>query len=336
MRVKFIFLFVTVLFFLSASGQVNYIMPINTDKPFKRFELIKPFHKKRSGPDAIRAAPTSNKVYIDFVGTGDIQKSVSEGKDINANTGLGVIFDRYNDSTKIIQSIELESTINIATTADSINAKIINNAVDNQRSFGSYVLNPISARQSLFIHSNVYFGYPDNWFGKVAKVISGINFGLISSNNVWTYNGESKNVGVLLFKGGVFHEFIPDNYRLVGKGESEEGRSKYSLHLGISYSYRGIFGDVRADKNGDFRNQILGSKELNYSGFEGNFGFRLNNLRADFQMPLLKSKGNSVDGLTNTQFIFSIRFVGGFSLKINPGKKSEAGTNNPTPSATTQ
>ena len=42
-----------------------------------------------------RSAPTDGKVFIDFVGSGDIQKSISEGKEINANTGMGIIFENY-------------------------------------------------------------------------------------------------------------------------------------------------------------------------------------------------------------------------------------------------
>jgi hypothetical protein len=337
LKLKFLFFSASIFLVLSVHAQTNYIIPINTDKPIKRIEIIKPFQRKKLGPEAIRVGPTENKVYIDFVGTGDIQKSVSEGKDINANTGLGIVFERYNKIDGHIQSFELEGTINIATTADSINANVASGVVENQRSFGTYVINPVSARQSLFINSNVYFGYPEGtFFKKFANIVSGINFKLISSNNVWTYNGVSKNLGVLSFRGGVFHEFVPDNYRLSAPGESDESRSKYSIQLGLAYSYRGIFGDVRAEKNKDFRRQILGSTQLNYSGFEATFGFKLNNIRADFQMPLLKAKDGSVDGLTNTQFIFSIRFVGGFALKINSGKERKSPTNSPVSNPATQ
>ena len=273
-----------------------------------------------------RSISTNDKIFIDFIGSGDIQKSMSEGKEINANTGIGIIFERTkwikNDDLmimhEIIQSFELEGTINIATTADTIISKMNNNVLQNRRNFGTYVLNPISSKQSLYINSNIYFGYPikkdleKTFFAKIASVVSGVNMRVISSNNIWRYNESDTNLGVLAIRAGVFHEFIPDNYRL----SKEEGRSKYSLFLGMNYTYRGVFGDISSSKNDELRTNILGTSKTQFQGFEMNFGFRLNNLRAEFQMPMLKNNDETIDGLTNTQFLFSIKFIGGFALKL--------------------
>lgn len=164
----------------------------------------------------------------------------------------------------------------------------------------------------------MYFGYPDkngvtdhSTFATISSIVSGINIRVISSNNIWKYNDVIRNLGGLAFRSGIFHEFIPDNYRL-----TKEGRSKYSLFLGINYTFRKIVGDITSAKNEDLRTNILGSAQKEFHGFEMNFGFRLNNLRAEFQMPMLKNRGLAIEGLTNTQFQFSIRFVGGFSLKL--------------------
>lgn len=316
---------------ISIVSTKNHQIDFTTNKTLSH-SIVK--NKKKLPPfNMIMSPPTDDKVYIDFVGSGDIQKSISEGKDINANTGLGIIFERFNGYKKIIQSFELEAVINIATTADSINSTITNNIIQNQRDFGTYILNPISAKQALFINSNIYFGYPSgssvtNGFNKVAQVISGINLRFISSNSVWKYSDSSKNLGALAFRIGLFHEFIPDNYRLSGKGTPDEGRSKYSLFFGVYRTYRGIFGDIKSKNNSFFRNKILGSEQTSFKGTEMNFGFRLNNLRAEFQMPLLKEKDKSIEGLTNTQFLFSVRFIGGFSLKLN--KSNTAGPTNTT------
>jgi hypothetical protein len=265
---------------------------------------------------------TKDQVYIDFVGTGDIQKSISEGGSINANTGLGIIFERvsYTVSDQIekqsfpkwFQSFELEGLINIATTADTIFSTVENGILQNRRNFGAYILNPISAKQSLFINANLYFGYPEG-FGKVSKFLSGVNFRVISSNNTWVYDQTNSNLGVLSFRSGIFHEFIPDNYRL----DKTTYRSKYSLFLGFNYTFRGIYGDITSNKNEELRTQILGSSQTIFHGTEINFGFRLNNIRAEFQMPMLNAKSGSIEGLTDTQFLFSIKFVGGFSLKLD-------------------
>lgn len=275
----------------------------------------------RSATLTRRQAPTERKLFVDFVGSGDIQKSLSEGKDINANTGLGIIFERFNGDwdgekfilNKILQSYEIEATINIATTADTINSTVQNSILQNRRSYGSYVLNPVSAKQSLYINSNFFFGYPEGnpGFAKLAHYISGFNFRIISSNSVWQYDTTSTNLGVLALRAGIFHEFFPDNYRL-----TKEGRSRYALFLGLNYTFRGIFGDISAAKNDELRLKILGSSQTKFSGLEANFGFRLNNIRAEFQMPVLSNKAASIEGLTNSQFLFSIRFVGGFALKL--------------------
>lgn len=278
----------------------------------------------------ITTLPTKNYVFIDFVGTGDIQKSLSEGDGVNANTGLGIIFERYNGSIgsefskskNIIQSFELEALINVASTADTINASFNNSLLENRRNFGTYIINPISQNQSLFVNANLYLGYPDSGFvGKISPYISGINARFITSNSVWGNQDGFRNLGAVSFRAGIFHEFIPDNFRI-----NEEGRSKYSLFLGLNYAYRGVFGDITSDSNKVFFENILGTNETNYNGWELNFGFRLNNLRAEFEMPTLKAKNAQVEGLTNTQFIFSLKFVGGFSLKLdqlNSGYKKE-------------
>lgn len=290
---------------------------------FYKNDELGAFYKTNSGE-------TENLVYIDFVGSGDIQKSASNGNDINANTGIGVIFERYNSMYKPLQSFELEATLNIASTSDSVKALLNNNVIQNSRDFGTYIINPISTKQSIYINSNLYFGAADDekMLGFIARhIVNGVNVRLVTSNSVWEYDSTTSNLGALAFRAGVFHEFIPDNYRVGKVGSDDEGRSKYSIYLGINYSYRGILGDILSEQNTEFRQSILGSEQTKFKGFELNFGFRLNNLRAEFQMPILNIENNSIDGLTNAQFLFSIKFVGGFSLKLD---KDES-TNNDTP-----
>lgn len=263
---------------------------------------------------------------MDFVGTGDIQKSVSKGDDINANTGIGVIFQRYEGLDKFFQSLELSGSINIASTSDSTVASGDSTNINNRRDYGSYILNPISSKQSIYADANVYFGetYKAKYdfipivFG---KIISGMNVRLVASNSVWKYNDTTSHLGGLYFRAGLFHEFIPNNYRVVDAGSDDDGKSKYSIFIGAHFSHRGIIGDISNSTNEAFRTSVLGSKQRSYNGLELNFGFRLNNIRAEFQVPMLRPTSNSVEGLTDTQFIFSIKFVGGFSLKL----KSEDG-----------
>jgi hypothetical protein len=78
-------------------------------------------------------------------------------------------------------------------------------------------------------------------------------------------------------------------------------------------------GDLSAKEYESLRIDILGSKQTEFYGFELNFGFRLSNIRAEFQMSSLWQETGtlSIDGLTNTQFNYCIKFVGGFPLKLN-------------------
>ncbi|GGB65149.1 hypothetical protein GCM10007424_01320 [Flavobacterium suaedae] len=263
------------------------------------------------------AAPTEYPVFVDVVGAGDLQQSVSSGSDTKASTGAGIIFERYfgtideanGEGTKnFIQTLEVELVINIASTSDSIIAQF-NEAgkFTNRRDFGNFILYPIGKKQSMYFNSNLYFGNYDDFF---SKVISGINVRILTSNNSWKYQESIIDMGVLSFRAGIFHEFIPDNYRL------HNGRAKYSIFLGANYSYRGIIGDISSDGNREFRQNVLGSDETNFSGLEFNLGFRLANLRFELQIPSFRNK-NSISGLTDTQFLYSVRFIGGFPLKIN-------------------
>lgn len=271
------------------------------------------------------AAPTTSQIFIDFVGSGDVQQSVSNGTGYNANTGLGIIFERYNhlESTSsqqknesLFQSLEIEAVFNVTSTADTIFSIINteNQQLLNRRNFGNYVLNPISAKQSLYVNSNIYFGFPDNNFGRYwSPIVSGINIRVIASNSTWQHKKNSYDLGVMAFRAGIFHEFLPDNYRL-----TEEGRSRYSLFLGANYTYRGIFGDIIG--NDDIRNELLGTTDTSFSALELNFGFRLNNLRIEFQMPMFKDNEGKLLGMTGTQFLFTVKFIGGFGLKIDPNE----------------
>lgn len=308
------FTIITMIVFGNAQAQIASTQKVlQNERPFRS-------SKAHSQPFPLNVEASRDSVFIDFVGTGDIQKSVSNGDNINANTGLGAIFERYYldksdpgrtdfKNSNFFQSLEVEGLINIASTADSLVAEPDSS---NRRTFGAYVLNPISAKQSAFINTTLYFGQPDIRIVKnFLAVVNGLHARVIASNSVWADdNGNSSNLGAMLIRIGVFHEVLPDNLRL-----TKQRRNKYSLSIGINRSYRWIFGDIRSREV--LRNDVLGSKETNFKGWEANFGFRLNNLRAEFMMPILWGpEKKSIDGLTNTQFLFSIKFVGGFGLKI--------------------
>lgn len=278
-------------------------------------------------------APASNKFIapkggitnISFVGNGDIQKSLSENADIQANTGLGVVFFRlWEDSSDrkrslLVQSIQFDFVVNVASTSDTIVGNYNNNILRNQRDFGSYILNPINSRQATYFDFSAYTNNNIPW-GKEGKfnffrnVLSGVNVRFIASNSVWQGQTASVNLAGFMFRAGIFHDFIPDHVRI---------RKDYSATIGVSYTYRGILGDIRSSQYEDFRKQMIVSDRVRYNGYELNLALKLRNIRAEVQIPALNYKNAEVIGLTGTQFITSIRFVGGFPLKMDGDRNDE-------------
>lgn len=304
-----------------------------------------------------KSPSTPNYVYIDFVGDGNIQNTISQGDELKANTGFGVIYQQYRGTDKFMQSLEVEAVINVASTADTLKARFaqetgpdgqIIRRMINQRDFGSYILNPVSQNQSFSFNANFYFGYPGKETGakKVEKAfswatekfLSGINVRFVSSNNTWQLTNrdslgvereENFNLGAFAFRVGPFFEFIPDNKRVESKGSEEEYKSKYSIFFGAYYSRRDLTGDLSFERLRDVRRLFLNSGTTSYTGLELSFGIKINNIRAEFQMPMLnKSKDQMADdqvlGLTRTQFVYSISIIGGFPLRLSEEKQAAA------------
>lgn len=255
-------------------------------------------------------SPNGGKTNISFVGNGDLQNSISQDSKTQANTGLGVFFSRtWNDKERIFRSLEFDFIINVASTADSIKASIADGKVTNQRDFGSYIINPLNSKQATTFNFNLYFAETEKYNNLkwLISIINGFQLRFNASNSLWNYDSTSVNLSGFLLRIGLFHDFIPESIRL------EKG---YSIILGANYSFRGIFGDIRFAKNKEFRKTLLNTDRYKFSGFEANLGMRFKNVRAEVQIPMFKYPGVGVPGLTNTQFITSIRFVGGFPLKI--------------------
>ncbi|WP_437395440.1 hypothetical protein [Flagellimonas lutimaris] len=308
------------------------IQLIVENKPFNqinkaKYQKLEVFLKKGIPTDG------PNQFHIDFVGTANLQQNISEAsEEVQGSAGLGVIFERYflrrdinghikeEYRNKFLESLDMEAYINVASSVDSLRADVDEmGVVTNQRNFGTYILNPVSPKQSIFINSNFFFNPELTWRNGswITKVISGANVRVNASNILWNYTDETSNLskygGAISFRFGFFHEFLPNN-----KIRDEENKRKYSIRLGLNYSSRNITGDISSESNDTFREQFLGTTDKDFSGWEPSFGFRLNNIIAEFTMPMIGGASRSdIEGLTDTQFQFSIRFVGGFSLKVN-------------------
>lgn len=171
------------------------------------------------------------KVDLNFVGDANIESSLNSGSDIAANTGIGLSLDRFwFGETNIFRSFDLNLSINVASTTDTIFAEVNSlGEVTNQRDFGSYLLTPRSTKQSATLSGSVYFNdfESDERDKKIFKYISGFMFEATGSNSNWVLESSNINLAALAVKLVIFHEFIPDRIRY---------HDGYSIILGLSRS----------------------------------------------------------------------------------------------------
>ena len=177
------------------------------------------------------------KVNLNFVGDANIESSLNSGSDIAANTGIGLSLDRFwLGETNIFRSFDLNLSINVASTTDTIFAEVNSlGEVTNQRDFGSYLLTPRSTKQSATLSGSVYFNDFAEDKHKLFKYISGFMFEATGSNSNWVLESSNINLAALAVKLGIFHEFIPDRIRY---------HDGYSIILGLSRSWRTVLGDL--------------------------------------------------------------------------------------------
>lgn len=251
---------------------------------------------------------------LTFVGTGDIQKSLSQGDEIAANTGLGAIFNRIFDEKAFFSDLSVAFSINVASSVDTIKAKYIDGEITNSRDFGAYLLVPQNSGQAVQLNFNVYLK-PEKIkiFEKkpifLSNLFSGFNTEFIASNRVWQNNSVSQYASTFLFRTHLFHDFIPNEIRL------EKG---YAIRIGIGYTYRGLGSDVgfKNETTNEFRNEILGATETHWDGFEYGLSIEFKNITASAYIPVIKSNPD-IPGLTGFQFVTSIKFSGGFPVELS-------------------
>lgn len=256
-------------------------------------------------------ANAQDSTLIRFVGSGDIQRSVSDGENITANTGIGVSLYRTwgeDGDTKMFKFIEVDLSINVASTADTF-ATQINEAdmTPNRRALGSFILLPINARQAT---SFTFDGYFKSKVKKRKIRLDGVHFKFVGANRVWSLGDQNSTVTALSFRLGLFYDFLPDDIK---------HPNEYAIKVGVNYTHRAIMGDLAFKEQDDFRKQLLGTTKQHFGGFEITFGIKLKNIKAEASIPMLL--GPEVQGLARTQFVTSINFVGGFPLQIGGNSK---------------
>jgi hypothetical protein len=261
-----------------------------------------------------------SQTTLSFVGAGDVQKSINEGPSATANTGLGVLFSQqWTDHRRLISGFEFDFSINVASTADTIHATYTTEgAVTNSRDFGTYLLLPMNSGQATRFKLYSYFNPDKLGFFKnsltlnphyLTNLISGFNVEFVASNRVWSSQLDQLNATGMMIKMGIFHEFVPASIRL---------EKDYSIKIGVSGSFRGIYGDAGFNdvETQAFRMDLLGTIGRQFYGVEVDLSIRIKNIEARVSIPGLRGTGNPVPGLSDTQFVTSITFVGGFPISV--------------------
>lgn len=253
---------------------------------------------------------------FNFVGGGDLNSVAQNGENAKAgNISLGLYLLREYPENAWLKDLEIDFALNVASTVDSFN-------LENQKSLGNYILNPINTRQSARLDFYSLFypkfrkknGRNKERLGSV--LIDGAMMRFYASNANWVYKGESVSTTSLQFRLGIFHEFLPDEIARINNS---------SVMLGAAYGFRSITGDIRANDEALLK-EITNTTKSTYWGLDLIFSVKFNNIRGEFVIPFVKKdKNNSILGLTDTQFYTQVRFVGGFPLSLKNEKQVQIG-----------
>lgn len=245
---------------------------------------------------------------IEFVGSTEIQKAISNNSEIPANAGIGVRFTKkYGSPTALfhIDKLELDLSISIASTVDTIKAEQDSNQeIVNVNAFGNSILLPLNSGQSVSFNFRTLMN-ERNTRNLVLGQNWGIEGSLNASNRVWKAFDVSQNVSSLAATLGLFSELIPS-----------KNMDDFSISIGLDGSMRWIFGNIGHKYAKSFRKTIIGTEKTFFKGVEPNITIRLKGVKAIASFPILFSK-NDVPGLTKGQFVTMIKFTGGFPLSLS-------------------
>lgn len=263
--------------------------------------------------DSLSTYTGEDDINLSFVGSGNFQQTLLSDAPMGAHAGIGMIFLRQWKNPKWISNLKLDLHINVAATSDSLIVRFKQSNISNRKEFGRYLLQPFNSQQASNFNLQLYFNSKKNAF--LTSWLHGISMKFYASNTAWKYLDQEIDLSGIAFRAGIFHDFIPEKIR---------NKKAYSIMIGVDYSFRGLFGDLSSKENELIRKSVLGTTKTLFHGFEFHFGFQLKNIRAEVVVPVFKNNGNEVAGLTNTQFITALRFVGGFPVHLGGYKDKES------------
>jgi hypothetical protein len=253
---------------------------------------------------------TVEQLHLTFYGDGNLQKTVQSSDKIAATTGIGVHVDKYFKSLPKQKfgpwyRAELMAQINVASSVDTISAQMrqINDSatsvIANVTSFGNSMMTPLNSGQAVDLKLRLFnkrtvFGF-----------LSGVEFRYIGSNRNWKLNKDTiGQINTNLARVILFHDLIPYHKR-----------NNYSVMLRAGYASNWVRGNLGSKANDLTRKRFIGTTDRTFHGVEFGVGFRLKNILADFAYTILTDH-NNIPGLTGSQLVMTIKFIGGFKIQL--------------------
>ncbi len=263
--------------------------------------------------------------HLDFVGAGNVQRSLDNGEGLPASTGLGVVLDEYHRRKQIfggtVDRVRFSGQINVANTDDSLSVVYGANGPENPSQVGEAIMTPLVGRRAVDLDLMVFFSDSVKRIKKDSSVIqrsvsswrsliSGVQVKYTGSNRLLVDSSGSVKCTINALRIRLFHDIL-----------SREYNHDFNVLIGLGWGFNSLRGDVAQQGNDAYREHLLGTRNMFFGGLETFAMFRIKNIRAEFSYTWLDVGGN-VAGLSGSRMVTTISFVGGFPVKLNPLKSS--------------
>jgi hypothetical protein len=248
------------------------------------------------------ADAVDTKSILEFVGTGNVQRSLDNGDALPASTGLGVILDESHADAPLlglIDRVRFSGQINVANTEDSLTIEYDENGLVEPSQLGDAIMTPLVGRRAADLDLMVFFNGD-----KIPWIFSGINIRYTGSNRLVSDTSESVKATMNAIRVRVFHDLLGSEYR-----------KNYNVLIGVGYAYNSIRGDIGLADRDALRERVLGTKTKSFTGLEIFAQFRIKNIKAEFSYTIL-DVGGSVPGISQGRMVTTVSFVGGFPVKL--------------------
>lgn len=263
--------------------------------------------------------PKRDTTHFEFVGSGNIQRSLDEGEGLPASTGLGLILDEYHVAPQIfrgwVNRVRFSGQINVANTQDTLTAEIgPTGRISEPSLLGEAIMTPLVGRRAVNLDLMVFFSDTVRRIKKDGTEVKKRRpIGIMSGMQV-RYTGS--NMTLADTTGAVKSTMNAMRFRLFHDILSKDYNKDFNVLIGAGWGFNSLRGDVAQSSYRDFRTRWLGTTTVKFAGIEAFAAFRIKNIQAEFSYTWLDRTG-SVPGISGSRMVTTISFVGGFPVKLN-------------------